>query len=289
MRKDKILICGANSFVGKGLIQTLSAEGYLVDQFSRGKISTGTKNNIKGSYLEIDKNEYLNDTYSTVINFALLKDSSLNDNIKYIEALIKLCKFKHVNKLIHFSSIMVYDYALNEINEHSEIETVENTIKSGYGEIKIGVDQYLLSRKKELPFEVILVRPGYVLADNRPCPFIKKLPLGFSIIKGNKSSKQPIVKREDIHEALIKIIRTENNLPVYHFFPNDGMTKYKYAQDTVGGIILTLPKCIFKYIPLLFSKIGLIPKSLYSRFEGMYIESNFSSQLTENKLNFKFK
>lgn len=289
MRKDKILICGANSFVGKGLAQTLISEGYLVDQFSRGKISTGIGNNIKGSYLEIDKNEHLNDTYSTVINFALLKDSSLNDNIKYIEALIKLCKAKHVKKLIHFSSIMVYNYALKDVNENTEIESLKNTIKSGYGEIKIGVDQYLIQQKENLPFELVLVRPGYVLADNRPCPFIKKLPFGFSIIKGNKKSKQPIVRREDIHTALLKIIETENNLPVYHLFPNNDMTKYRYAKQTTNNIILTMPKCIFKYIPLFFTKMGIIPKSLYSRFEGMYIESHFSSQLTEYKLNIQFK
>jgi hypothetical protein len=134
----------------------------------------------------------------------------------------------------------------------------------------------------------VLVRPGYVLADDRPCPFIKKLPLGFSVIKGNKKSKQPIVRREDIHQALLKIIETEHNLGVYHFFPNNGMTKYRYAKRTVGGMILTMPKWLFKNVPLLMCKIGLMPKALYSRFEGMYIESDFSSELTEEKLNLKF-
>ena len=80
-----------------------------------------------------------------------------------------------------------------------------------------------------------------------------------------------------------------HNLPVYHFFPNDEMTKYKYAKRTVGGTILTMPKWMFKGVPFVLMKLKLMPKSLYSRFEGMYIESVFSSRLTEEKLNIKFK
>lgn len=285
----KILICGGNSFVAKGLYDSLKSNNYIVDTFSRGINESRINNKITGNYINISNNSNLEDYYDIIINFSILKDDTLDNNITYIKSLLETCKRKKIKKLIHFSSIMVYNYSLNNVNETTSIETLDNTLKRGYGEIKIGVDQFLLSQKNDLPFEVVLVRPGYVLADDRPCPFIKKLPLGLSIIKGNKKSKQPIVKREDIHKALIRIIETENNLSVYHFFPNDGMTKYKYAKNTVGGIILTMPKCIFKYIPFLFSKIGLISKSLYSRFEGMYIESNFSSKLTEEKLNIKFK
>ena len=285
---NSILILGANSFVASGLYELLEMNKYHVCLFSRGT-ENRCNNKIKGDYLTISKNKLFDNNYDVVINFAILKDKTLNDNINYIKEVIEFCKNHNVKKLIHFSSIMTYDYNLSEVNETTKIETLDNTLKKGYGEFKIGVDQYLLNIKEEVSFEISLVRPGYVLAANRPCPFIKRLPLGLSIIKGNKKSKQPIVKREDIHQALIRIIETENNLPVYHFFPNDGMTKYKYAKQTVGGIILLMPKFIFKYIPLILSKIGIIPQSLYSRFEGMYIESNFSSILTEEKLNIKFK
>ena len=52
--------------------------------------------------------------------------------------------------------------------------------------------------------------------------------------------------------------------------------------------VLSLPKFLFDGIPSVLCKIGIIPKSLYSRFAGMYIESNFSSKHTEEKLNIKF-
>jgi len=283
----KTLLCGASSFVAHGVGDVMKNVGIVSDMFSRGNESR-CGDRIYGKYINIASNKFLNNNYDIVINFAVLKDDTVENNIRYIESLLKLCADKKVKKLIHFSTIMNYYYHLSSINEKTDIETLETTSKKGYAEIKIAVDNYLLSVKDSLPFELILVRPGYVLADNRPCPFIKPLPCGFAIIKGNKKSRQPIVKREDIHEALIKIINTENNDVVYHFFPNDKMTKCRYAKRLGYKHIIVMPKLFFKYVPFLLMKIRIMSKSLYSRFDSMYIESDFSSERTEDKLSIKF-
>lgn len=275
----KILICGATSFVAKGFKELLIQQGFDVDTFGRKD----------GSYLEIDKNPILADSYEAVVNFAVLKDQNIEDNVSYMKSLVEMCKQKQVKKLIHFSSIMVYSYHLGKLDENSPIDTVANTMMEGYGKIKIACDEFLNSVKQFLPFEVVMVRPGYVLADNRPAPFIKRLPCGVSVILGNKKSRQPIVKREDIHLALLKIIETDKNLPVYHLFQNNDITKYNFAKQTVGGLILVLPKFIFEGLPRLMMKMGLIKKALYSRFDGMYNYNVASSTMTELKLNIKFK
>lgn len=275
----KILICGATSFVAKGFKELLIQQGFDVDTFGRKD----------GSYLEIDKNPLLADSYEAVVNFAVLKDQNIEDNVSYMKSLVEMCKQKQVKKLIHFSSIMVYSYHLGKLDENSPIDTVANTMMEGYGKIKIACDEFLNFVKQSLPFEVVMVRPGYVLADNRPAPFIKRLPCGVSVILGNKKSRQPIVKREDIHLALLKIIETDKNLPVYHLFQNNDITKYNFAKQTVGGLILVLPKFIFEGLPKLMMKVGLMKKALYSRFDGMYNYNVASSTMTESKLNIKFK
>lgn len=279
MSTRKILICGATSFVAKGFKELLIQQGFDVDTFGRKD----------GSYLEIDKNPMLADSYEAVVNFAVLKDQSIEDNVSYMKSLIEMSRQKHVKKLIHFSSIMVYSYHLGKLDENSPIDTVANTMMEGYGKIKIACDEFLNSIKQSLPFEVVMVRPGYVLADNRPAPFIKRLPCGVSVILGNKKSRQPIVKREDIHLALLKIIETDKNLPVYHLFQNNDITKYNFAKQTVGGLILVLPKFIFEGLPRLMMKMGMMKKALYSRFDGMYNYNVASSTMTESKLNIKFK
>ena len=50
-----------------------------------------------------------------------------------------------------------------------------------------------------------------------------------------------------------------------------------------------MPKIIFKAIPYIMMKLKFIKPALYSRFEGMYIESDFQSQETQKKLNIKFR
>lgn len=283
----KILILGAHSFVGYGLSSTLQKSHHQVDLFSRGA-EEKLEDIIYGDYLHVCENPYFSTEYDVVINLAILKDQSVEDNIRYISSLVDFCRSRHVKKLIHFSSIMVYDYQAAVVDENTPAETRTVTHKRGYGEIKIAVDEYLLSVRDKLPFELVLVRPGYVLADNRPCPFIMNLPLGIHVIKGDKCSKQPIVKREDIHRALLAIIGKEQNEPIYHFFPSDGMTKFRYAKQTVGGLILTMPKWLFERIPYVLAKLHLIPWALYSRFEGMYIYSDFHSEQTEQALNIHF-
>lgn len=279
MSTRKILICGATSFVAKGFNELLIQQGFDVDTFGRKD----------GSYLEIDKNPMLADSYEAVVNFAVLKDQNIENNVSYMKSLVEMCRQKHVKKLIHFSSIMVYSYHLGKLDENSPIDTVANTMMEGYGKIKIACDEFLNSIKQSLPFEVVMVRPGYVLADNRPAPFIKRLPCGASVILGNKKSRQPIVKREDIHLALLKIIETDKNLPVYHLFQNNDITKYNFAKQTVGGLILVLPKFIFEGLPRLMMKMGMMKKALYSRFDGMYNYNVASSTMTESKLNIRFK
>jgi nucleoside-diphosphate-sugar epimerase len=283
-----LLLLGAHSFVATGLYETLLEKHYSLDVFSRGD-ENRNDNYVTGNVCSIASNQFFIHTYDVVINFIVLKDKTIEENIDYIKSVLEFCKSHKVKKLIHFSSIMVYDYRLKEVNETTPIETLDKTTKNGYGEIKIAVDQYLMSIKDTLPFELVFVRPGYVIADNRPCPFIKRLPMHFWVIKGNKKSKQPVVRRDDIHKALIKIIETENNDDVYLFLPNDNMSKYQYAKETVGGRIISLPEWLFKGIPYLLSKMKIIPASLYSRFEGMYIKTNFNSEQTETKLKIKFR
>lgn len=283
----KLLILGYNSFVAQGLVYAAEQQGCEVEGFSHGNPSRkGTI--VKGDYLTVSINPDFSDYYDIVINYAVIKDETVDSNLQYIKSLVQLCKDKGVKKLIHFSSVMTYGYHVGIVNENTPIETLEETWKKGYGELKIAVDQYLMSIRNTLPFELILVRPGYVLADNRPCPFIKPLPLGFTLIKGDSKSKQPIVKREEIHEAVLKIIETDANLPVYHFFPNDGMTKYRLAKQMGYKHLIPMPRLIFKYLPWLMMKVGIMPKAMYSRFDGMYNECEFSSELTERKLNIKF-
>lgn len=275
----RILILGATSFVANGFKELALKNGYEVDSFGR-------KN---GSYFTIDRNPSLAYEYDVVINFAILKDHSADDNVKYLKSLVKMCKEHNVKKLLHFSSIMVYSRKNSVVNEHTPIDSSKTSKLGGYGRIKIVTDEYLDSIKNSLDFELILVRPGYVIAPGTSCPFIKHLVGPIHVVLGDKNSTMPLVRREDIHTALMQIIQIEKNLPVYLFCPNEKMTKYMYAKSTVGWGAFFLPKWLFERGPYLMARLGIIPWTLYSRFEGMFTSIIYSSELTEKTLHMNFK
>lgn len=281
----KTLIIGNKSFVASGLENILIAAGIEVDCFTRGDIERKEGNKISGNIMRINSNNNFNDKYDTVINFVILKDLGVKENIQFISILLDFCRKKSVKQLIHFSSIMVYANSVKIINETTEIEN--RTHKKGYGEVKIEVDKYLLSQTN-LPFKTSLVRPGYVLAENRPCPFVKRLPFRISIIKGNKKSIQPIVKRDDIHQALLNMIQLNSVESVYLFTSSIQTTKYEFVKQNFGGEIFTLPKWLVLGISGVLLKLKLISSSLYVRVEGMFIESIYDSSHTEKVLNIKF-
>jgi nucleoside-diphosphate-sugar epimerase len=282
--ENRILVCGNHSFVATGLMEKLIINSFGVDGFTRGDEKRNV-NQVSGNVLEISKNSFLSEEYDVVINMIVLKDQGIEENIAFVKELVELCKIKKVKRLIHFSSIMVYDNNEAFIDETTEIE--KNTFKTGYGAVKIAVDYYLMSLTN-LPFSISFIRPGYVLAVDRPCPFVKKLPFGITIVKGDKNSKQPIVKRDDIHQALLNMITYDPNQSVYLFVPNIEMTKYDYAKEHFGGILVPLPKWFILGFSKLFLRMNLIKKSFYVRIEGMYIESKYNSKKTEEALTIKF-
>jgi nucleoside-diphosphate-sugar epimerase len=282
-----VLLLGTSSFVGKGLYDKLTAKQYMIDCFVRGEEESRIGNHVLGNIVDITSNPFFRESYDTVINLAYIKKVTFEQTLNYIKALIEFCKNHHVNILIHFSSISVYDAKSRYINEASRIDICNKN--EDYKEIKIAVDEYLLSVHKLLPFELIFIRPGFVIAEDRQVPYIKQLPLGISIIKGNKRSKTPVVRREDIHKALLTIMENESNREVYLFLPSDNITKYQYAKiNKKCRLIITLPEWLFKGLPFLLFRLRIISLSLYRRFESMYIKTFFDSRQTEEKLKIKF-
>lgn len=280
----KILILGSSSFVATGLYKKMIAHGFEVDCFSRGK-ENKIGDSIYGDVFKLNENGFLKTAYDYIINFIVIKDGDETKNIAYIKNLISFCEKVKAAQLLHFSSIMVYSNNEVFINENTPIE--KNTFKKGYGANKIASDAYLESLEA-LPFQLSFIRPSYVLSEDREAPFIKKLPLGFSLLKGHKKAIMPIVKRSSIHDAIVAIIRLNVSQRIYLFLPNGNATKYQYAKETNNKRIITMPKCLVLGSAKLFAKIGILPSSFYVRIEGMFIESKYDSTLTENTLQLKF-
>jgi nucleoside-diphosphate-sugar epimerase len=278
-----VLILGSNSFVATGLNNVLEKR-FDLDRFSRGKLEK-RGNFITGDVFDLKSNPYLASYYDVVLNFIIIKNCGVEENIKFIKEVVAFCKIKTVKRLIHISSTIVYSNNELIVNELSEIES--NSKKTGYGQIKIEVDKYLQSLNN-LPFKISLIRSGYVIADDRLEPFIKKLPLGLALILGNRKSVLPIVHREDFHYAILNILTMRIDQHVFLFVPNDNKSKYQYAREKYNYRFLWLPKWLIIETTRLLILLRVLPKSFIIRIEGMYIETSYDSTRTLRILKVKF-
>jgi nucleoside-diphosphate-sugar epimerase len=281
---EKVLILGNNSFVAKGLYEKLSESDNSVHCFTRG--SEGRKGDfITGDIMNINSNIYLNEHYDTVINFIILKDESVEKNVLFLQELIKFCNKSGVKRLLQISSIIVYDYKLNFINESTPIDLhkKENT----YALIKTEVDKYLESLENQ-PFSLSLIRPGFVVENKFAVPYFIKLPFNFMVLKGGKKSILPIVYRNDLQDSIKNIVIDGLREKVYLFVPSTNITKYNFMKNNFKTILIPLPENLVMLISRFLFSLKLISKGLLSSITSMFSKVNYNSTITENLTKIKF-
>lgn len=284
----KILILGYKSYVATGLAEQLQKAGFDVDCFSRGEYGKAG-NIILGDILHLSSNDYFSASYDIVLNFILLKNSNIENNIKYIAEVVAFCKTKNVKRLIHISSISVYSNNAGYVNENTSIET-DISGKGLYSSQKIGIDKFL-QNQKDLPFEICFVRPGFVVSDVVKSPLSGiaiKLPMNFCVLLGNRKTTLPLVERDTLQKALVEITQKEQNKNVYLLLRNDKGTKYKYVKEHFGYYIFTLPKSLILFAAKTLKFCKILNYTKYQQIKGLFKSTCFDSSATEKELRITF-
>jgi hypothetical protein len=284
----KIICFGKNSFVANGFDSHILKHNRKVDWFSRGKESK-VRNVIYGKIDEILNNSYFDDEYETLINFVILKDCSIEQNLVFIDNLLKLGTKLQIKKFIHFSTVMTYSYQADNIDEYSEIEDLHKTWKGNYAKIKIAVDKFIMENEEKYDFQISIVRPGYVY-DSFQSPNFSVSSLGkFRFLIGDKKSILPTVEKNELHFALISLANLDELPKVAHFFKEGGTNKFFYTKNIYPkSVLIFLNGFIFFMIPKYIFSFSEKSRILYSRLESMFIRTYFSSKKTCSLLKIKF-
>lgn len=157
--KNKILITGANGFLGYEILKFLSKKNKVI----------GTSRIKNNSYIHINypkiriKERHLNGV-NTVFHLASLDRDQVKKNIKYsnvinlsfTEELIDMCIKKKVKNFIYFSSVGVYgDNLKNSVDESTKPKP-----KDIYSKLKYSVEKKILKKKK---IKVVVLRLSNVI------------------------------------------------------------------------------------------------------------------------------
>lgn len=280
-----ILICGHRSYASRGLKDVLEVKGHKVLCFSRGDMKR-ERDVITGPVKELDKNPYISEDIDVVINFILLQNTSVEENLAYIDSLITFCNLKKVKRLIQISSISAYPNDAPVIREDTPIET-DLSKKGGYGIIKSAADNRLESAKRSCAFEILFVRPGYIVAEDNPHPFkgiAKFFGSKLAVLIGNKHSTLPCILRSTLHACLEEIVVQDNPLPVYLLVEGVGTTKYSYFKSQSDSVVIPLPKCFFEFVANTAKCLHVIDNKTASGIKGVFKVQKFDNTQTKSKL-----
>lgn len=282
----KILICGHKSFVASGLVDKLYNNGYEVETFSRGK-EEKVGNNISGDVYEMDKNPLLSNDYDAVINFIIIKDQSIEDNLRYIKSLHLFCQKNRVKQLYQISSISTYSNRAAYIDEESDIEK-DYSLKGGYASIKVAVDHYLMAQ--EHSYEMSFIRPGFVVSNEKQVSLagiVKNLgPVG--LLLGNRQTSLPLIDKNVLHEAIIRILMAEEHREVYLLLENMRGTKSDFAKRYYGKRTISLPKGLTILVAKVLKSLGIFKNRHLEQVIGLFKDTFYDASETEYALQMSF-
>ena len=244
---------------------------------------------ILGDVMRIADNKQLGD-YDEVINFIILKNQSVEENLRYISSLLKFCEAKKVKHFIQISSISVYSNEAIEVDEDSPIETDWHN-KGGYASIKVAVDNYIEEHKPE-GLKVSFVRPGFIYTKNREISKAGILvsKLGLNVLLGDKKTSLPLICRETLHEAIVKIVQNPNPERVYLVLDKEKRagTKYEFVRNQWNVSPICLPYSLIMGGAKLMKFVGLLKKRHYLKFVGLFKRTWFNSEKSEKRLGMSF-
>ncbi len=159
----RISVIGANSFIGKHLLQALSNEDVQVKALGRkysphneAMAVAGKVEFFQGDLLEPESLHTFIVPDDVVVNLVYLSQATREENLVAIKNLADACVAKKAKRLIHISTAVVSGATPEtEIHEDSPCVPV-----SEYQINKYAIEQLLLSYQPQ--FEVIILRPSAV-------------------------------------------------------------------------------------------------------------------------------
>lgn len=209
MDNKKIIVTGANGFIGNYLVNHLRSNDYDVIPFLR---RPNVENGEVFYDINGDVNESIIATSKVVIHCAFIpntnNNSAFDQNIYGTQKLVNLCN-KYKIKLIFFSTLSAHSNAESEYGKH----------------------KYALENKLDCSKDVIL-KPGLVIGKgglfNRMLRFARK----FRIIPLIDRGKQPLqfIALSDVAESVVEIIN-KNLSGSYTLVTNEQMTYLEFYQS----------------------------------------------------------
>jgi len=178
----KVLVTGANGFLGNHIVKTLLDQGYQVRAF----ILDGTPEDVlKDLAIEVYKGNLMNladiekalDSCDFVIHTAAITDLwptkneiSWKINFEVAKNIAKAVKQKSIKKYIHVGTANSFGFGTKNQPGTEESEFNCGKYKLDYINSKKAAQEYLLAEQKENGLPVVIINPTFMIGENDSKP-----------------------------------------------------------------------------------------------------------------------
>ena len=280
--KNRIIITGANGFLGKALSQSLCKENRIMaisqkkSLFAEETIFTNDflKNNFISKIVEFNPNIIIHAAaaahksyWQNFLNYR--KYNSFNEDIT--KKLILIVNSLNIKKFLYVSSIGIYGN--QTLNNHKIKESTCINPNNNYSKSKVLCEEYI---KNNIDGSIILtiIRPSLVYGPNAPgnIRLLKKIinsrmPLPFKGIKnkrsllyiGNFVSAVETILNQDKKESLVFVLSDQETISTEELISNISQISSKKV------FLFKIPKFIFRLLentPFLGNKIKQLTSNL---------------------------
>jgi len=248
-QKEKVLVTGGTGFLGRKLIEGLTAAGYPVRVLARklSNIEALKKKGVEIFFGDVAEKKSLAQAFGgvdIVIHAAAGTSGRQKDcetgTIQGTRNILELCEENRVKKLVYISSCSVYgvaDYRTDQVvTEESSLERFPSR-RGEYSASKQQAESFVISAMEKSSFPIVILRPGTIYG---PGGDLFTPMMGFSlfnkafIVIGNGKFELPLVYIDNLVAAIIRAVqRGEGDNQIFNIVDSEKINKKEYMNKLI--------------------------------------------------------
>jgi len=270
----RVLVTGANGFLGRYLLKELKSQGHHALAFVRSQQSAES---LKGFDCEVITGslESLEDIKKGLQNIKAIihaagggkaenPDSFFKNNVLPTQCLLKGIEHSKVEKFILVSSLAAI--GPSPANAPRQNHSPANPL-SPYGESKAQAEAAVLPIKKNIQIGIVRPPTIYGPADYRLFPLFKAAQKGWAPIPGGLPKTLSLIHVQDCAAAIIRCLDANYESGSTFFIDDGQIHSIENLVETLGQAFNTHPKIIPIPVPLLsiFALLSTLTTKLLKR------------------------
>ncbi|MCF7858741.1 MAG: NAD-dependent epimerase/dehydratase family protein [Candidatus Cloacimonetes bacterium] len=307
----KIVITGANGFVGSSLVNRLKLDNYVVSGLVRKNCNTDLIKDKKCIHI-VDYNnseqlkKILKDTDILIHAAALTRSRHWSDfqrvNIDLTEKLVDICNNLSIKHFIFISSQAVTGPAIDKNHKKKESEQPDPVTR--YGKSKLEAENIIM-KKAEIPWTIVRSVSVFGPGDKDFLKLFKLVKNHFVILNGFKHKYYNLIYIEEMVNLIKKTINNKRTFNEIFHLANPRIITNKELVKKIGRVInskvviIKIPELILSPIAIIFEftsklikcRFPILNKEKVKDFKENYwiVDSSKSQELLNYEMSNEFE